>query len=42
MFCGGNKKQWIILLSVISLEQHLICNMKILFTVPLKNKTGFE
>ena len=36
MFCGGNKKQWIILLPVIPLKQHLICNMKILFTVPSK------
>lgn len=36
MFCGGNKKQWIILLPVIPLEQHLICNIKILFTVPSK------
>lgn len=36
MFCGGNKKQRIILLPVIPLEQHLICNMKILFTVPSK------
>lgn len=43
MFCGrGKKQQWIIHLTVAPLEQPLICNMSILFTILSKNKTGLE